>query len=142
MKKSNWNVSAAFVALALISGTCFSQGQGPRHGQVDFGKSEFEASCASCHGVSGKGDGTLRPFLVRAPSDLTTLAKRNGSVFPTQRVWEIIDGRGSVEIGPHGSRDMPIWGQIYRSEDTQPYELHVRVRISALLDYLSRIQEK
>lgn len=71
----------------------------------DFGKSGYQASCASCHGVTAKGD-----------------------------------GRSSTVIGPHGSCEMPVWGYIYRSEDTQPADLHARNRTSSLLDYLARIQ--
>ena len=111
-------------------------------GKVDFGHREYVASCASCHGASGKGDGVMFKYLVKPPSDLTTLVKRNGGVFPSQRVWETIDGRASTDIGPHGSREMPVWGQIYRSEDTQPRDLHARIRITSLIDYLARIQEK
>lgn len=124
------------VALAVLPGAAFAQGG------FDLGKREFEASCASCHGSAGKGDGALRQHLVKPPADLTTLLKRNGGVFPTQRVWETIDGRGSAQVGAHGAREMPIWGKVYSAEDTQPYELHVRTRISALVDYLSRLQEK
>gem|GEM_PF-4368863 len=63
-------------------------------------------------------------------------------MFPTQYAWEVIDGRTSVLIGVHGARAMPVWGYIYRAEDTQPADLHARNRIGSLLDYLSRIQVK
>jgi hypothetical protein len=83
----------------------------------------------------------MRAYLTKPPSDLTTLAKRNAGVFPSQRIWETIDGRTSVMIGSHGAREMPVWGNVFRSEDTQPQEIHVRNRIGAVLDYLARIQE-
>jgi mono/diheme cytochrome c family protein len=108
----------------------------------DFGKIEYQASCASCHGVTAKGNGAVSNYLIKAPSDLTIMAKRNGGVFPYQYALEVIDGRKSVEIGVHGSREMPVWGYIYRSEDTQPADLHARNRIGSLLDYLVRIQVK
>jgi mono/diheme cytochrome c family protein len=136
MKHTSMGVAASLLALALVGLTSSAQGR------VDFGKSEYESSCASCHGASGKGDGALRQHLVTAPADLTTLAKRNGGVFPSQRVWETIDGRTSAVIGPHGSREMPIWGNVYQSEDTRPHGWYVRNRIASLLDYLARIQEK
>lgn len=50
---------------------------------TDFGKTEFESSCASCHGIRGKGNGPLVPLLTRRPTDLTLLAKNNQGVFPT-----------------------------------------------------------
>lgn len=137
MKRFNTKVAGVWAGLALLGSTCMAQ-----PGRVDFGQREFVASCASCHGASAKGDGVLTSYLVKPPSDLTTLARRNGGVFPAQRVRDTIDGRGSIDIGPHGARDMPVWGQVYRAEDTQPYELHGRIRISALVDYLARIQVK
>ena len=136
MKKAEVALAALSVALLAWSGAGCAQGV------VDFGSREYGASCASCHGPAGKGDGVLVRHLVSKPTDLTTLTRRNGGVFPSQRVWETIDGRGSVEICAHGSREMPIWGLIYRSEDTQPQDLHARNRIASLLDYLARIQQK
>jgi mono/diheme cytochrome c family protein len=117
----------------------------------DFGKREYDASCAACHGISGKGNGPLRPHLVKAPSDLTTVAKRNGGVFPVQRLTEVIDGRASTEIGPHGTREMPAWGARYLAEAKDYYaevpfpydsEAFVRARIATLIDYLNRLQGK
>lgn len=115
--------------------------------RVDEGRLEYEAHCAICHGTAGRGNGEMRRFLTVQPSDLTTIAKRNGGAFPTQLMWGVIDGRGG-EIGAHGSREMPVWGQRYRLEamqqagTAQQPEWYVRNRIVALLDYLSRIQEK
>lgn len=136
MKHAPKCAAASLMLVALLSQMSFAQ---PR---VDFGKSEYESSCASCHGVSGKGDGAMVGMLTKPPSDLTTLARRNGGVFPVQRISEMIDGRTSVMIGSHGAREMPVWGHVYRSEDTQPRDLHARIRINSLVDYLARIQEK
>lgn len=138
MKQSKAVLALTCVLASLLGSATQAQGQG----RVDFGQREYVSSCANCHGESGRGDGVLKLYLVKAPSDLTTLSKRNGGVFPSQRVWDTIDGRTSADIGPHGSREMPIWGDIYRSEDTHPRDLHARIRISSLLDYLVRIQEK
>lgn len=116
--------------------------------RVDAGKVEYEAHCAICHGTNGRGSGEMRRFLTIAPSDLTTMAKRNGGAFPNELAWELIDGRSAREIGPHGTRAMPVWGQRYRFEALQQAstaaepEWYVRNRIVALLDYLSRMQEK
>ncbi len=114
----------------------------------DFGRSEYQSSCASCHGAGGKGDGPVRAFLTQPPSDLTTLARRYGGALPTQYLWEMIDGRGSKVIGPHGTREMPIWGEQYgmpalaKSDSAGQAEWYVRGRIVALIDYLQRIQVK
>ena len=114
--------------------------------QVDAGRQEYLAHCASCHGPYGRGDGDLKKFLVAPPSDLTTVSQRNGGAFPNQLMWELIDGRSTKVLGPHGSREMPVWGQRYRQDaldnpaERAAPEWAVRNRIVALLDYLSRIQ--
>lgn len=135
MKHVFRGMAVSVALLVLSANTGFAQVR------LDLGKSEYESSCASCHGVLGKGDGPMVGLLTKPPSDLTTLARRNGGVFPVQRISEMIDGRTSVMIGSHGAREMPVWGHVYRSEDTQPRDLHARNRISALVDYLARIQE-
>ena len=118
---------------------------------VDFGKYEYYAKCASCHGLSAKGDGPVAKHLTKAPPDLTTYAKRNGGTFPTQLAWQAIDGR-PVAIGAHGTADMPVWGQEFRRESIRPAdrmdpagptpEWYVARRIMALIDYLASIQAK
>ncbi len=88
---------------------------------------------------------------VQRHEDLTTYAKCNGGAFPTQLAWGVIDGR-PTEIGAHGTREMPIWGQELRREALRPPdrmkpgdpspEWYVAGRISALVDYLASIQAK
>jgi len=129
-------------AIALcISGLAVAQGK------MDFGKREYTQNCASCHGASGKGDGALRGYLTKSPTDLTILAKQNAGIFPYQRVVEVIDGRQAVAL--HGGRDMPVWGADYVAKSAQdwqdwPYdpEAYARARIVALADYLHRLQGK
>ena len=118
--------------------------------RYDSGKREYMDRCAVCHGQSGKGDGGMIDILRTAPTDLTTLSRNNGGVFPFEHVYAVIDGRQAVK--GHGSRDMPIWGKAYSAETVRagehyvdmPYnmEMYVRARILALIDYLNRIQLK
>ena len=123
---------------------------------VDIGKSEFQSSCASCHGTDGKGKGPVSEQLKVAPSDLTVLAKNNGGVFPTNAVYETI--YGSKTVPAHGTREMPIWGERFNPIVALPHivdpsywklagpeqspEVVVRTRILAVIDYLNRIQQK
>jgi mono/diheme cytochrome c family protein len=123
---------------------------------VDIGKSEFQSSCASCHGTDGKGKGPVSEQLKVPPSDLTMLAKNNNGVFPTNAVYETI--YGSKTIPAHGTREMPIWGERFNPIINLPHyvdpsywkmagpaqspEVVVRTRILAVIDYLSRIQQK
>jgi mono/diheme cytochrome c family protein len=132
--------------LVLIAGAAGIAGVALAQPGMDLGKYEYQAKCASCHGISGKGDGPLRKVLAKAPSDLTTYAKRNGGTFPTQLAWQTIDGR-PIESGAHGTREMPVWGQDFRREVIRPEpgstpEWLVAGRISALIDYLTSIQAK
>jgi len=122
---------------------------------LDIGKSEFQSSCASCHGADGKGKGPVSEQLKVPPSDLTMLAKRNNGVFPVKSAYETIDG--SKTIPAHGTREMPIWGERFNPVVNLPHyvdpsywkmagpqqspEVVVRTRILAVIDYLSRIQQ-
>jgi cbb3-type cytochrome c oxidase subunit III len=122
----------------------------------DVGKSEFQSSCASCHGMDGKGKGPVSAQLKVPPSDLTVLAKKNNGTFPTNAVYETIDG--SRTISAHGIREMPVWGERFNPIVNLPHHVDpaywtlagpdqnpavvVRKRILAVVDYLNRIQQK
>lgn len=118
--------------------------------RVDVGRREFLYKCAACHGESAKGDGAVAGALRIAPPDLTKLSQRNDGVFPYDRVYHVIDGRESVKA--HGTRDMPVWGNVLtlegsganRSVSDVPVdmEVEVRARILLLMDYLNRIQTR
>ncbi len=144
-------------ALAVVSPAATAQGaaaapaarpaQAAQPSGADLGRREFEDNCATCHGMEARGDGPMRPFLVRPPSDLTTLSQRYGGTFPRSLVADLIDGRGMAGPGPHGSRDMPVWGRVYREQSEAqtrgtpfPPEWSVRGRITALVDYLQTLQ--
>lgn len=117
---------------------------------ADLGKQEFARSCAVCHGPDAKGTGPYTPYLKMTPPDLTALTKKNGGVFPTERVYQVVDGR--TQVGAHGPREMPVWGARYSAAmaelkryvgadvpaDPEPY---IRARILMLVDYLHRIQQ-
>lgn len=115
---------------------------------IDVGKAEYDAACAACHGLQGRGDGPLADQMKTKVPDITGLAKANDGVFPFDRVHRIIDGR--EDIKSHGSREMPIWGTAFRRQssiyfDTYPVadpESGARSRILALTEYVYRLQRK
>jgi mono/diheme cytochrome c family protein len=114
--------------------------------QIDVGKREYDANCAVCHGPAGRGDGPYAGLPFGVP-DITQLARRNGGVFPFQRVYETIDG--TLLVKAHGTRDMPIWGRDYQARADEYYvdvpyspEFYVRTRILALAEYVYRLQAK
>lgn len=147
------------VTTALLVGVNGISGAAEKMAQNDFGEYEFWNSCAFCHGEDGKANTPVARLLKKAPPDLTNLSKKNGGVFPVDRVYRMIDGREAV--AEHGTSDMPVWGDRFRarkygaqaSEHHQtlrnrgidvPYDMEIfaRSRILGLIDYLDRIQEK
>jgi mono/diheme cytochrome c family protein len=115
----------------------------------NIGHRDYESKCASCHGVTGEGNGWFSKFLKAAPPSITRLKKNNGGVFPFERVYRVVDGRAEVLV--HGPRDMPIWGSVYRVESDKTYDTRsgtyyadeeiIRARINALVGYVSQLQE-
>ncbi|HKN01387.1 MAG TPA: c-type cytochrome [Candidatus Binataceae bacterium] len=108
------------------------------------GKQDYLDNCASCHGSDGKGHGeALYVIPGIKPPDLTQLAKRNGEVFPTQQVYQSIDGRAGIPS--HSRFDMPFWGTTFQREGeefTPLSEAEVKARIMAIVNYIKSIQEK
>ncbi len=103
-----------------------------------IGGVEFERSCAICHGFNGKGAGVMADSLTKAPSDLTQLTNNNNGHFPFNDVYRTIEG--SPNVGVHGTREMPIWGDRYRMEAEEYNELakkyHEITQQSAIDEYL------
>ena len=131
----------------ILSGVIFFSASGIAltGDNVDLGKKEFDAKCAVCHGLAGKGDGPFVNQLMAGSSDITQLTKKNGGEFPTAQVLMVLDGRSEVQA--HGPREMPIWGEVYLSEgphDRPPKdrEGYVAERLRALIAYLEQLQAK
>lgn len=111
---------------------------------AEQGQALFSFYCATCHGNAATGNGPMSPSLVVAPANLTTLAARNGGVFPTTRVVMRIDGRDPLVS--HGST-MPVYGDFFEGTDAatkaetgQP--IMTSQPIVDLLSYLETIQQE
>lgn len=143
MKKIGRHLVATGLVLAIVGSAATAAERG-----VDIGKGEYNAACASCHGLTGAGDGPAADQMKARVPDITGLAAANQGVFPFDRVYRIIDGR--QEIKAHGSREMPIWGQAFRRQTSayfDNYPAHdsesgARSRILALTEYVYRLQRK
>jgi len=94
--------------------------------------------CATCHGMAGKGNGPAAPALKTMPPDLTVMAKNNDGKFPALKVLHILEN--GTDLAAHGSKDMPIWGPLFRSMGPDRSLGHLRQ--ANLNDYLKSIQEK
>lgn len=139
MRQAKWGTRLLVAAMMVAAGATMAAST------VDIGKHEYNAKCASCHGLTGKGDGYYEPLLTVRPSDLSVITKKNNGVFPVDKVVQAIDGRAGVKA--HGSREMPIWGRDYALEAGERYfdvpfdaEGYVRAKILAVVDYLNRLQ--
>jgi mono/diheme cytochrome c family protein len=144
------------IVAGLVAGLAAGFAAAAQAEDFDIGKSEFQSSCASCHGTDARGKGPVSGQLKTAPADLTVLARNNNGVFPMNAVYETISGLKTVPA--HGNREMPIWGERFNPIIGLPHtvdpfywnmagperspEVVVRARILAVIDYLNRIQQK
>ncbi len=131
------NIMLAGLALVAAHNAAVAQRAGDR---VDMGKIEYENKCATCHGLAGKGDGPTAPYLTPKPADLSTLAKRNGGVFPVVAAYETVTGER--QFPGHGTRQMPTWGEYYAEWPFVMPEAFHRARVLLIVEYIYRLQEK
>jgi mono/diheme cytochrome c family protein len=103
------------------------------------GKDMYNAYCASCHGLDGKGDGPAAPALKMDVPNLTAMAAKNGGTFPAAHVAAMIQGDSMVPA--HGSKDMPVWGPIFMSIGGHS-AAQVQLRIRNLTNYVESMQIK
>lgn len=115
--------------------------------EMSRGQEIYMERCAACHGAEGKGDGLVGELFRQKPKDLALLAKENGGTFPTDRVYQSIDGR--ARIAAHGDTNMPVWGEYFMVEaladqriDPKAARDVVAGRIYAVIHYLETLQSK
>jgi mono/diheme cytochrome c family protein len=143
-----WRIAfALFASLGAVLTAALNLAHAQDADAKDIGKALYNAYCASCHGISGKGDGPLSSSLAKPPADLTRLKNRYGGYFPSNKIFDIIDGR--KDVAAHGSREMPVWGEVFKKDDTSTapcntdecfYGKFWRGRILALMNYLRTLQ--
>jgi len=132
----------AVIALSLLPAAAQpgeATGSQPTPANPMSGKQLFSSYCSMCHGADGKGGGPYSTQLKTWPPDLTQLARRNGGVFPAMRIAEVIGGE--VGKSSHGSREMPIWGPVFRAM-AHGREDSAQRRINNLVKFLDTIQQK
>jgi mono/diheme cytochrome c family protein len=101
------------------------------------GKDMYVNHCAACHGAEAKGDGPAATALKTSPTDLTTLAKKNGGKFPANHVYSSIVG--DLNVPAHGTPEMPMWGNVY-SGMSKGRHAEVQQRVSNLTSYIESLQ--
>jgi RNA polymerase-binding transcription factor DksA/mono/diheme cytochrome c family protein len=128
------------ITLLLIL-LAFSSGARASEYVAMSGQELYVRFCASCHGVTGRGDGPVAGSLKVEVPDLTLIARRAKGAYARDRIEKIIDGRHIVAA--HGSRTMPVWGEDFsRLELGNPdAERSTRVIILRLADYVWLLQQ-
>jgi mono/diheme cytochrome c family protein len=125
------------LTVLLVSGSIPSS---PAKADNERGRKLFVQYCASCHGVDGKGQGPVAPTLRKPVPDLTQIAKKEGK-FPGGRVSLVIGGEvGQTEVAAHGTREMPVWGKVFRSKRGD-YGVGL-LDVSVLTRYIESIQQR
>jgi mono/diheme cytochrome c family protein len=138
--------AAGLVSATLLLATLFGRvvgAAGPEQAVMNnapMGAELYRMYCASCHGVTARGDGPLAASMRRAPPNLTEIVKRHKGAYPGELVFKIIDGRQRVP--GHGGPDMPVWGDAFMRTSDATNESSVRFRIQALVDYLETMQAR
>lgn len=137
-------LAACLLGVGVLSSQSLGQDQDEGASGVGTAERDFRLYCSNCHGESGRGDGPKTFGLSGPAPDLTGLSKRNGSVFPRERLQAIIDGREVLKN--HGDREMPVWGVWFKMEAEEDLggaegdEGTVQRRITALIDFLETLQ--
>lgn len=112
----------------------------PEKSEPMSGKQLYVSYCAMCHGTDAKGGGPFSPQLKAWPPDLTQLAKKNNGTYPAMRVSEMVDGEFG-KTSAHGSREMPIWGPVFRSM-AHGHNDNAQFRINSVVKYVESLQQK
>jgi mono/diheme cytochrome c family protein len=131
---------ATFLVALLWIGVSSCESKPPKNSlwaQGERGKVHFQKYCVSCHGEDGKG--LLIDSLFTQPADLTRiLASNKKNEFPILYVANKIDGRKMAKA--HGSRTMPIWGEVFSEEELLD-ESQIKGKLGELVAYLISIQQ-
>jgi mono/diheme cytochrome c family protein len=133
-----WKSFPTVLALVLMTTAITRAQRITDRALVDSGQDLFVTYCASCHGVSGRGNGPAAEELRRRPADLTQFAEHNGGIFNSARIHSIVDGRA---VKAHGTIEMPVWGDAFKWREGLPEDA-IKARIEALVRYLETIQER
>jgi mono/diheme cytochrome c family protein len=142
MRSGIRGVLGTAAVFGLVAAVGVGSARADDNGDVAAGKQLYMKNCATCHGPSATGDGIAASTFKNKPADLTLLAKENGGKFPTMKVLNIV--KGDAPIAAHGSREMPVWGEIIgRPLDTGMYKQDdVDLKILSIIHYLQSIQKQ
>lgn len=135
--------AALLVVLLLLMGSfAMMAGCAQEYNPLTEGQASYQQYCMSCHGPDGKGVGDIAGDLATLPTDLTQLTAHHDGAFPVDKLYRMIDGRAAEAVVAHGTREMPIWGNIWSDVDGAPVQREVvEQRINELVEYIRSMQE-
>src|SRR3974390_265236 len=142
-------IAAAFaiVALVLMPAAGTAQETTVKKAPVvqsdpNSGKQMFTDYCAPCHGKDGTGNGPAASAMNKPPPNLAALAKNNGGEYPAAHVAAVLTFGN--ERASHGSKDMPVWGQLFErlNWSSSTKEVEAQQRINRLNSYIESLQVK
>lgn len=128
---------SATLVVAQEPSSNIKKGPAPRTSAAS-GEEMFNTYCAVCHGKDAKGDGPAASELKIPPANLTLLAKNHDGKFPQDYVAQVIQN-GPRDAKAHGSKDMPVWGAVFKSLGDSA---SVKQRIYNLSKYIESMQAK
>jgi mono/diheme cytochrome c family protein len=137
MKRKVIAIGTLLFSFVLVMGsaiTAQNKTAGPQTQYVEKGRKLFTQYCATCHGLTAKGEGPVAAALKVGPPDLTAI-QQAGEKFPFYRVQTKIDGE--KEVTAHGPSKMPVWGTVFRRTSG---ELQRHADVYALVKYIESIQ--
>ncbi len=135
----NFGFVFTFFAAILIAFATSCDSKPPKNSRANqaiTGKAHFQKYCSSCHGDDGRG--IFIDSLSIQPANLTLIRdRRKSNEFPVLEIANIIDGRKMSKA--HGSREMPIWGEVFSKEEYLE-EAQIKGKLAELIAYLMSIQ--
>jgi len=137
MKRKAIAIGTLLFSLVLITGVVVSAQEkkaAPESQYIEKGRKLFNQYCATCHGITARGEGPVAAALKVGPPDLTAL-QHAGEKFPFYHVQTKIDGE--KEVTAHGTSKMPVWGTIFKRTTG---ELQRHADVYALVKYIESIQ--
>ena len=139
MRRTYLFVSVLFLAAAAASAQNTTMKKVPLQPTATLeGADSYNQYCAVCHGKDGKGGGPAAEALKKRPTDLTQIARRNNGKFNDLIVQNVINGDDVRSA--HGSREMPVWGELFQSVNGDLASR--RLRVYSLVKYIEQMQAR
>ncbi|MBI1741170.1 MAG: c-type cytochrome [Acidobacteriales bacterium] len=143
-RRNHWTILIVVIAVAMLASAQEQPKKEIKHVAIKptsaaSGQEMYKNYCAVCHGTDGAGNGPAAPALKVPSPDLTVLAQKNGGKYPALKVAAVI--RGEEVLPAHGSKEMPIWGNLFWSM-SGGHSSEVQQRVANLNKYIESLQKK